>query len=70
MGAESGDVRHVSVPDRGQRYTTGDRVDFVEGDDGAPDLQPSPNGLYLVVSCTPLERNGVKLLSVGVYRRD
>ena len=69
MSAGLGDVRHVLVPDRGQHYANGVRVDLTEGPDGAPGLEPNRKGRYLVVSCNRTERDGVKLLGVGLYRR-
>ena len=69
MSAQLGDVQHVLVPDRGQHYANGSRVDLTEAPDGTLDLTANPRGKYLVLSCSQTERDGIKMLGVGLYRR-
>ena len=69
MSADPGDVPTVLVPDEGQFYLNGDRVDLAEGPDGRQQLTRSAGGKYLVLSCSQTDRDGVRLLRVSLFRR-
>lgn len=69
MSVDYGDVPTVLVPDEGQFYSNGDRVDLTEGPAGHQQLTRSASGKYLVLSCGQTERDGVRLLRVSLFRR-
>ena len=64
------DVEHVLVPDRGEPFARMERVNLVKGPNGAVvGLERDPLGSHYVVSWSSTERDGEKLLNVGVAPR-
>ena len=68
MSAGHGDVRHLDIPDRGELYEDGERVVIVQAPDGARDLERGVLGTHFVMSCRRVERDGVRMLNVGLLR--
>jgi len=66
MSVEFGDVQHVHVPAPGTPYAIGAHVDLIKDPDGTAHLMPSHGGKFRVLTCNPVECNGIKLLNVGL----
>ena len=68
MSVDYGEAPHIQVPDHGQMYANGDRLDIAEGPDGKPELRPNPAGKYLILGSRPIEAGEDGMLDVSLYQ--